>query len=70
MLLLIGAIITAVAPPKSHLKNGELNREDLLKIPKSLSNKLIMMHWTPTILLISGFLTTAPFMLYEWLLQS
>nr|WP_246218932.1 hypothetical protein [Pseudomonas izuensis] len=50
-LMLIGGISGLVTFPRSYLKNGQLNREDLQAIPPSLRRKLAVMQWNLLVLL-------------------
>lgn len=58
-LILFGDIASTVTFPRSHLKNGRLNPNDLDNIPPSLKRKIKALYWSIIVLLAGGLLGAA-----------
>lgn len=55
-LLLVGGISGIITFPNFYLKRGELNADDLSKLPFMLRRKLLIMHWSVILLLSAAFI--------------
>lgn len=66
-LMLIGGISGFVTFPRRHIKNGSVSAEDIESLPTPLKRKLVILHLSALVLLISVFLLWGIGKVFGWL---